>query len=119
VTRRFWQTELLAETGIAIREKRGYLATWLTFSFHFPLVSRPTTSAPDPDRGALDPQTRVGVAMGMLVGVTRGLDLFFELSTRDRGDLEDPQTTLPILSGGFDQARVLFGFNKRFGTRRR
>ncbi|MBA3457224.1 MAG: hypothetical protein H0T42_29350 [Deltaproteobacteria bacterium] len=119
VTKRFWQAELLAETGLAIRERRGFFAMWLTFSFHFPLVGRPDLDAPDPDRGALDPQTRVGVALGVLAGVTKSLDFFLEVSTRDRGDLEDPQTTLPILSGGFDQQRILFGFNKRFGSRRR
>jgi hypothetical protein len=119
VTKRFWQAELLAETGLAIRERKGFFAMWLTFSFHFPLVGRPERDAPDPDRGALDPQTRVGVSLGILAGVTKSLDFFLEVSTRDRGDLEDPQTTLPILSGGFDQGRILFGFNKRFGTRRR
>jgi hypothetical protein len=118
VRRSFWQTELLAETGIAIREKRGFFAAWLSFAFHFPLVARPLGSNPDPDRGSLDPQTRVGVSLGMLAGVTRGLDLFFEVSTRDRGDFRDPRTTLPILSGGFDQQRILFGFNKRFGPRK-
>jgi len=55
----------------------------------------------------------------MLVGVTKSLDLFVETSILDRGDLEDGRTTLPILSGGFDQKRVLFGFNRRFGVRRR
>ena len=29
VTKRFWQAELLAETGIAIRERKGFFATWL------------------------------------------------------------------------------------------
>ena len=119
VSKRFWQTELLAETGLAIRDKRGFFATWLTFSFHFPLVSRPLDRDPDPDRGALDPQTRVGVSLGFLAGVTRALDFFFEVSTLDRGDLDDRRTTLPILSGGFDQRRILFGFNRRFGSRRR
>ncbi len=119
VTKRFWQAELLAETGLAIRERKGFFALWLTFSFHFPLVARPRLGDPDPDRSGLDPQTRVGVSLGVLAGVTKSLDFFVEISTRDRGDLENPQTTLPILSGGFDQGRILFGFNKRFGTRRR
>jgi hypothetical protein len=119
VTKRFWLGELLAETGVAIRERKGFFAMWLTFSFHFPLVGRPEASSPDPDRGYIDPQTRVGVSLGVLAGVTKSLDFFVEASTHDRGDLEDPRTTLPILSGGFDQGRILFGFNKRFGTRRR
>jgi hypothetical protein len=112
-------TELLTETGVAIRDKKGLFASWLTFSFSFPLVARPLASGRDPDRGFLDPQTRVGMSFGALVGVTRGLDLFTEVSIRDRGDAGEAQTTLPILSGGFDQRRILFGFNKRFGSRRR
>jgi len=120
VDKPFWQIELLTRTGIAVREKHGIFATWLTFTFQFPLAGRPTLDSPDPASGrSLDPQTRVGVAFGMVLGVSRSLDLFLELSVLDRGDLDDPRTTLPILSGGFDQNRIVFGFNRRFGTRRR
>jgi hypothetical protein len=116
----FWQTELLAQSGIAVREKKGIFATWLAFTFQFPLVARPTPRAPDPASGrSLDPQTRVGVAFGMVLGVSRSVDLFVELSVLDRGDHDDPRTTLPILAGGFDQNRIVFGFNRRFGARRR
>lgn len=104
-----FQTDLVTQTGLAIREHRGRFATWLNFGFQFPLVAS----------DALDPQVRVGMYFGMLVGVNKGLDLFVEGSILDRGDLEDPATTLPILSGGFDQRRILFGFNRRFGSRRR
>lgn len=116
----FWQTELLARSGIAVRERRGFFATWLAFTFQFPLVARPSPGAPDPGAArALDPQTRVGVALGMLLGVSRSLDLFAEVSVLDRGDLDAPATTLPILGGGFDQNRIVFGFNRRLGDRRR
>jgi hypothetical protein len=113
----FFQTELLTETGIAIREKRGHFATWLNFGFHFPIISRP--ESPDAQGRSLDPQVRVGMSFGVLVGVNRTLDLFVEAAIYDRGDVANPATTLPILSGGFDQQRVLFGFNRRFGKRRR
>ncbi len=120
VDRAFWQTELLARSGLAVRERRGFFAAWLAFTFHFPLTARPEPGSPDPPSGrALDPHTRVGVAFGMLLGVSRKLDLFVEVSILDRGDLEDATTTLPILSGGFDQNRIVFGFNRRFGARRR
>jgi hypothetical protein len=115
----FFQTELMTQTGIAIREKRGHFATWLNFGFHFPIVGRPTSAMPDAQGRSLDPQVRVGMSFGMLVGVNRALDLFVEASIYDRGDFADPATTLPVLSGGFDQQRVLFGFNRRFGKRRR
>jgi hypothetical protein len=115
-----WQMELLAETGIAIRDRRGFFAAWFTFTFHFPLTATPGPKDPDPETGLLlDPQTRVGVALGALIGVTKTLDFFIETSILDRGDLQDPTTTLPILNGGFDQNRFLFGFNKRLGARKR
>ncbi|MDB4958546.1 MAG: hypothetical protein JWO36_6115 [Myxococcales bacterium] len=119
ITKRFWQTELLAQSGLAVRDKKGTLATWLLFTFHFPLVSRPTSANPDPTGRSIDPQTRVDVSLGMLIGISKSLDIFAEWSILDRGDVEDPRTTLPILSGGFDQQRILFGFNRRFGERRR
>ena len=107
---RAWLTELMAQSGLAVRDtKQGAFAAWLTFTFDFPLV----------DSGPIDSQTRVGMQLGMLLGVSKSLDLFLEYSILDRGDLEDPRTTLPILSGGFDQKRILFGFNRRFGDRRR
>jgi hypothetical protein len=116
----FWQTELLAQSGIAVRERRGVFAAWLAFTFQFPLVGRPKPSSPDPGSGrSLDPQTRVGVAVGMVLGVSKSVDLFAEVSVLDRGDLDAPTTTLPILGGGFDQNRFVFGFNRRFGDRRR
>jgi hypothetical protein len=122
---KIWETELLAQTGIAIREKHGYFAGWLNFGFHFPLAHQGRMTVPVPGgtpdvtmQADLDPQTRVGVSLGALIGVTKGLDLFLELSILDRGDLSNPTTTLPILEGGFDQRRIVFGFNRRFGSRR-
>lgn len=107
---RSWLTELMAQTGLAVRDtKQGAFAAWLMFTYDVPLV----------DHGPIDSQTRVGMQLGILLGVTKSLDLFLEYSILDRGDLENPKTTLPILSGGFDQKRILFGFNKRFGDRRR
>ena len=114
------QTDLLATTGIALRDsKNGIFAVWLSFGFHFPLVNSPTEQPDPPLVRPTDPQVRVGVFLGTVLGVTKTLDLFVEVSILDRGDVEDPATTLPILAGGFDQTRILFGFNRRFGTRER
>lgn len=121
---KLWNAELLVKTGLAIREKRGFFAGWLNFGFHFPLAHRgrmavPLAATPDVlTMEDMNPQTRVGVSVGALLGVTRGLDLFIEFSILDRGDLANPTTTLPILEGGFDQKRLVFGFNRRFGSRR-
>lgn len=108
--RPIWLTELLAATGIAIRDRKGMFATWLSFAFHFPIASHPSAE--------VDPQTRVDLDLGVVLAVSKTLDLFMEVSILDRGDFENPATTLPILSGGFDQHRLVFGFNRRFGDRR-
>lgn len=123
---KLWNAELLVQTGLALRDRRGFFAGWLNFGFHFPLAHRGRMAVPVPgatpdivEMQDMDPQTRVGVSVGALVGVTRDLDLFMEFSILDRGDLANPTTTLPILEGGFDQKRLVFGFNRRFGSRRR
>jgi hypothetical protein len=117
-----WNAELLVQTGLALRDRRGFFAGWLNFAFHFPLAHQGRMAVEVPGATPMstmrdmDPQTRVGVSLGALVGVTRDLDLFVEFSILDRGDLANPTTTLPILEGGFDQRRLVFGFNRRFGS---
>lgn len=107
---RAWLGELMAQSGLAVRDtKKDEFAVWMLFTYNVPLA----------DHGPIDPQNRLGMQMGLSLGVSRSLDLFLQYSILDRGDLENPRTTLPILSGGFDQKRILFGFNTRFGDRRR
>jgi hypothetical protein len=38
-----------------------------------------------------------------------------ELGVIDRGDLENPATTLPVLQGGTDQRVFTFGITRHFG----
>lgn len=80
---KLWNAELLVQTGLALRDRRGFFAGWLNFGFHFPLAHRGRMEVPGatPDvveMQDMNPQTRVGVSLGALVGVTRGLDLFIE-----------------------------------------
>lgn len=116
--RRLYLDEAFAQAGIAIRDpKRGQVGLWLMFDYYLPLVSGPDLDRPDPASGlALDPQPRINFHLGALVGLSRKVDLFMEWSILDRGDLDHPATTLPILGGGFDQKQLVFGFARRFGA---
>ncbi|MBT8493446.1 MAG: hypothetical protein KJO07_10350 [Deltaproteobacteria bacterium] len=119
--RQYWLNQIFTQFGIAIRDpKKGQFGAWLAFDYYYPLVGEPDPS--DVDTGeptALDPQPRVNFHLGGLIGLSETVDLFIEWSILDRGDLEDAQTLLPILNGGFDQKQILFGFMRRFGARER
>ena len=66
----------------------------------------------------LDPSVQLGLYVGGVVS-PRGSnwDLFVVYSFVDRGDLERPETTLPILDGGFDQRQLAIGVQHRFGAK--
>jgi hypothetical protein len=114
-----WFVEVLADVGLALREKDGKAALWLSFDFRFPVTARPDRDSPDLTSGAfIDPQTRVNVRMGGRAAVNETVDLFVQWSIFDRGDLFDPATTLPVLNRGFDQQQLVFGFILRFGNAR-
>jgi hypothetical protein len=118
----FVLAEIFTEIGLALRDRHEDFGLWLRFDYYYPVAGHPNLDFPDPTTGlALDPQPRVNFHLGALVSVTRKLALFLEWSILDRGDLEDPATTLPVLNRGFDQQQLVFGFMRRFGrgTRRR
>jgi hypothetical protein len=48
-----------------------------------------------------------------------GWDVYASLTIIDRGELERPETTLPILDGGFDQQQLTIGVEYRFDPKRR
>lgn len=101
-----WVVEVTSATGIAIREPGGRFSSWLMFGYDFPVAD-----------ARLDSQPRVSLRLGGLIGLSKTVDLFTEWSILDRGDLEDPATTLPILNGGFDQRQLVFGFMRRFDAK--
>ncbi len=119
VDRLFFVEEVFTKVGLALRDpRRGKFAVWLNFDYYLPVVSGPGPDDADPLTGAsLDPQPRVNVHLGALGAITKTVDLFVEYSILDRGDLEDPTTTLPILHRGFDQKQIIFGFMRHFGRR--
>lgn len=115
VERVFFIEEVFGQVGIALRDsKKGQFGIWLNFDYFVPVLSGPDANKPDPLGGALDPQPRINMHLGGLIGLSQSVDLFVEYSILDRGDLENGMTTLPILNTGFDQRQILFGFMRRF-----
>lgn len=111
----FWMSELAVDGEMIFRAPRGEVAFWLGTQFRFPLVKNPGPSAPDPASGLfMDPQTRVNFYLGFVLSAIPAWDIFIQYVFVDRGDLINPPTTLPILSGGFDQGHLIFGLTRRF-----
>jgi hypothetical protein len=95
---------LLAHVGRRGRGGGG-AAVWLMSSFAVPVWHRgddPVSDMP------LDPQTRLGFAIGAMATLTGTWDLIFEMRATDRGDLEFARTRLPIMDGGFDSRQLVF-----------
>jgi len=87
-------------------EKGGGGAVWLSSTFAVPVWHRgddPVSQMP------LDPQSRLGFALGMMGTLLNKWDIVFELRVTDRGDMEFPRTRLPILDNGFDLLQTVFG----------
>lgn len=121
VGRQYFLDEVFTTVGLALRDPdHGKFGVWLNFDYYYPVFYRPTVSNPDPETlGALDPQPRVNMHIGAVGAITDNVSLFVDYSILDRGDLEQPITTLPILNTGFDQRQIIFGFMRHFGGENR
>jgi hypothetical protein len=114
--RPFWVEEvtLHAETQMSNNEDVG---AWFGFNYSLPVASNPDA----PSRTStlfLDPSVGLGLYVGGVVSPRRSnWDLFVIYSFVDRGDLARPETTLPILDGGFDQRQLAIGVQHRFGAK--
>jgi hypothetical protein len=84
---------------------------WLGVGYALPAVHH----GHDPASGmTLDPQPRLEIDLGNGVQLSDDWDLTAVLTIRDRGDLANPATRLPILDGGFDQIQAIVGVSRRF-----
>lgn len=91
-------------------------ALWLGIDYGLPFGWGPRADH-SPAPGDLDPRVRVGLSVGGVLPVSEtGWDLYGTYSIIDRGELNQPATTLPILDGGFDQRQMIFGVEHRFGA---
>jgi hypothetical protein len=102
-----WFVESSAHGEAVLRAPRGEFAGWLGVDYRIPIVEE------DDDTG-IDPTVRLNFQLGVLLGYVGSWDLYSAVTWVDRGDVEDPSSTLPILDGGFDQVHLLFGANRRW-----
>ena len=84
---------------------------WFNGSFAFPVAHSGTLM----DAGSFDPQTRVDVSVGVVYALVDDWDVYMEVGVVDRGDLDAPETMLPVLQGGTDQRVFTFGITRHFG----
>jgi hypothetical protein len=98
--------ELMTHAEVQFGEKEG--GGWVGVDYYIPLVS--STRA-----NAFDPNTRINLMVGCVLSPRRtGWDLYLSYGIVDRGSVERPGSTVPILTGGFDQRQFALGVQHRF-----
>ncbi|HLU66397.1 MAG TPA: hypothetical protein VKZ63_08965, partial [Kofleriaceae bacterium] len=102
-----WYGEVVGHGEALLRSPRGEMAGWLGVDYRIPVLHGDGNLD-------IDPQVRLGFQIGMMLGYIEGWDLYSIVSIVDRGDLEDPATTVPMLDGGFDQTQIVFGAVRHF-----
>lgn len=104
-----WFVEAITGGEMVFRVPNGMMAGWVGTQLRFPIVDGQSGMGP-----TLDPHTRANVNLGIVLSYIDNWDIFALVSVVDRGDLVEPQTTLPILDGGFDQTQLVVGLTRRF-----
>ena len=115
-TRTFWLEEIAAHAEAQLGDDSG--GFWVGIDYGLPIGSGP--DYPDAPNGRyLDPNVTLGLQIGGVL-TPRGSDwdLFVIYTIVDRGDLDRPETRLPILDGGFDQRQLAIGVQHRFGRKK-
>lgn len=102
-----WFSEVAAHGEAVLRSPRGEFAGWLGADYRVPIYH-------DDGNLDIDPQVRLNFQVGMMLGYIDNWDLFTAFTFVDRGDIQDPATTLPMIDGGFDQAQIVFGAARHF-----
>jgi hypothetical protein len=88
---------------------------WIGARFSFPVSQRGDLDTMSMSSSAsMDVKPSLDVTLGGVVRM-REWDLWMSYSILDRGDASAPETTLPILNGGFDQNQTTIGVTRRFG----
>jgi len=105
-----WLAEVESRGDIQLRAPNGIAGVWVGVGFAFPIAH----DGGYPAMGRFAPQTRGDLHVGGVYAVVPSWDVYVEYSILDRGDLVDPQTTVPVLAGGFDQRQLMLGVTRRF-----
>lgn len=107
-----WFAETTIGATTLLRVPNGMFGMYVGSALRIPVAW-----SPDEADGAayyLDPQTRLGFTVGTVYAVVPDWDLSVAYTVVDRGDKGAPETTLPILSGGFDQRDFVFSITHRW-----
>jgi len=114
----FWLGEVVSHAETQFGDDNASM--WVGMDYAVPFASRPHADAPDPVHGHLDPQVRLDLEIGGAMSLhADGWNVYASYIVIDRGELDKPETTLPILDGGFDQHQLVIGVEYRFEPKRR
>jgi hypothetical protein len=109
----FWFSEIVVGLEAILRSPIPMFAGWVGADLHIPVAKNPDGEDPDP-AGYLDPQIRLNFVLAAAYSFVRDWDLVVRFAVIDRGDKDNPQSTLPILNGGFDQQQITIGVIHNF-----
>jgi hypothetical protein len=113
----FWLGEIVTHAETQAGDEEASM--WVGLDYAVPFAKSPDSAARDPVRGHLDPQVRLNVEIGGAMSLhSKGWAVYATYTIIDRGELDKPETTLPILDGGFDQHQVAIGVEYRFDPAR-
>lgn len=102
-----WQADLNVTSELIFHTPKGEFATWGGVEMAFPVVHSDN----------IEPSSRLDVTAGMVYAAARDWDIYTAFTWRDRGSTMLPETTLPIVDGGFDQRQIIVGITRRFTER--
>lgn len=106
----------LAEADAGVGLGGAYLDQLFGFTagadFHFPVLSGGGAYWM-PDAPTINPQTRADLYGRMDINLATGWTISSILILGDRGQVENPETILPILEGGYDQTTFVLSFSYR------
>ena len=107
-----WLAEAVAGVGLG----GGVLDHLLGFTagadFRFPVLSGGGAYWM-PEAPTINPQTRADLYARLEVNLATGWKISGSFILGDRGQVENPETILPLLEGGYDQTTFVLGFSYR------
>jgi hypothetical protein len=107
-TPRKWQADATGAAELTFHTPHGEWALWFGTELALPVVHA----------DSIAPSSRLDLTIGTVYSAVRDWDLYVEYTFRDRGTTKMPETTLPIIDGGFDQRQLVVGITRRFARKR-
>lgn len=109
-----WLTEAIAGIGLNAlafdRHDGEGIGIAIGSDFAFPLF-RGGSAFWAPGSPDINPQTRVNLYATLYMTLATGWNVTFKAAYLDRGNAQNPETILPVLTNGYDQRQFLVGFS--------